>query len=40
MLFEQKDFSKEVEDMPNLLECIYQGGQTFIEEYLSVNEQV
>ena len=26
--------------MPNILEGIYKGGQTFIEEYLTVDEQV
>ena len=40
VLYEKKDFSKESEDMPNLIECIYNGGQTFIEDYLSVDEQV
>jgi hypothetical protein len=40
VLHESHDFSKEQEEMPDILGSLYRGDFTGIDEYLSVNEQI
>ena len=40
VLHQSHDFSKEQEEMPDILGTIYRGGVPAIDEYLGVNEQI